>query len=531
LEAYGILSIPLAGRGGSRRGAHGGPMAEILTESFCERCGTRYTFQAAAPRRRGIGRIRTLTRGVKNFVANDNASFAEAMEAARDDEERTASAQQLDAFHETFNFCMGCRQYTCRNCWNSDAGECLSCAPDMSRDVLPPPFPRLAVVEAPEPDRPGRDPSAWPTSDLRPVLIPAVAESFPPTPVRHGRADPAELAETSPGMTNAAPATPGTDLELTPDELSAIQDALARHVGPPAEGPTAAPGSGTPLRVETASGLGRASPPPPSMRCHTPRRNPSLKPAPRPGGSWAVPPAPGAGDDDCLHRPGRDARCRGCRARGPRAGHNHPAGSCRTRARGSRHDRGAGGCRAGSRRARGCRAGGCRAGRCRARGTLASRQACSAARRSRGPAKLADGRARWCAARAADFDTVARDRRPPDRRFHPDRAVGGTSGRGPVGRGAGLGRVQSRPPGRTDFRCRPAGRRPVLCHVRPVALVERPLLPSLRDPPGLIRPAGPGRAARTLPGVRRPLAPALRIQPHARPRGPRPRPPRRGTPG
>ena len=238
-------------------------MAEILTESFCERCGTRYTFQAAAPRRRGIGRIRTLTRGVKNFVANDNASFAEAMEAARDDEERTASAQQLDAFHETFNFCMGCRQYTCRNCWNSDAGECLSCAPDMSRDVLPPPFPRLAVVEAPEPDRPGRDASAWPTSDLRPVLIPAVAESFPPTPVRHGRADPAELAETSPGMTNAAPATPGTDLELTPDELSAIQDALARHVGPPAEGPTAAPGSGTPLRVETASGLGASIAPAP----------------------------------------------------------------------------------------------------------------------------------------------------------------------------------------------------------------------------------------------------------------------------
>ena len=207
LESLRYTLDPAGGAWGLAAGAHGGPMAEILTESFCERCGTRYTFQAAAPRRRGIGRIRTLTRGVKNFVANDNASFAEAMEAARDDEERTASAQQLDAFHETFNFCMGCRQYTCRNCWNSDAGEYLLCAPDMSRDVLPPPFPRLAVVEAPEPDRPGRDASAWPTSDLRPVLIPAVAESFPPTPVRHGRADPAELAETSPGMTNAAPAT------------------------------------------------------------------------------------------------------------------------------------------------------------------------------------------------------------------------------------------------------------------------------------------------------------------------------------
>ncbi len=138
-------------------------MAEILTESFCERCGTRYTFQAAEPRRRGIGRIRTLTRGVKNFVVNNNASFAEAMEAAREDDERTASAQQLDAFHETFNFCMSCRQYTCRNCWNSSAGECLSCAPDLSHEVLPPPFPHLAIVEAPAADHDTTDASAWPS--------------------------------------------------------------------------------------------------------------------------------------------------------------------------------------------------------------------------------------------------------------------------------------------------------------------------------------------------------------------------------
>ena len=253
LESLRYTLDPAGGAWGLAAGAHGGPMAEILTESFCERCGTRYTFQAGAPRRRGIGRIRTLTRGVKNFVANDNASFAEAMEAAREDEERTASAQQLDAFHETFNFCMGCRQYTCRNCWNSDAGECMSCAPDMSQDVLALPFPRLAVVEAPEPDQTGRDASAWPTSDLRPALIPAIAASFSPAPVRDRQPDGTASAETSPGATDARPAAPGTDPELTPDELSAIQDALARHVGRPAEGPTAAPGSGPPLRVEAGS--------------------------------------------------------------------------------------------------------------------------------------------------------------------------------------------------------------------------------------------------------------------------------------
>jgi len=45
-----------------------GPMTEILTESFCERCGTRYTFESVAPRQRRLGRIRVLGSGFKNFV-------------------------------------------------------------------------------------------------------------------------------------------------------------------------------------------------------------------------------------------------------------------------------------------------------------------------------------------------------------------------------------------------------------------------------------------------------------------------------
>ena len=38
-------------------------MAEILTESFCERCGTRYTFESAAPRTAKLKGIRVLSRG------------------------------------------------------------------------------------------------------------------------------------------------------------------------------------------------------------------------------------------------------------------------------------------------------------------------------------------------------------------------------------------------------------------------------------------------------------------------------------
>ena len=91
-------------------------MTEILTESFCERCGTRYTFESSAPRKSRIGRVRMAAKGVKNFVMSDDASLSEAMADARGEEELSATAHQLDAFHKTFNFCLTCRQYTCGDC-------------------------------------------------------------------------------------------------------------------------------------------------------------------------------------------------------------------------------------------------------------------------------------------------------------------------------------------------------------------------------------------------------------------------------
>jgi len=206
-------------------------MAEVLTESFCERCGTRYTFEATGRRRRGLGRIRTLSRGVKNFVSNDDASFSEAMAAAHADDERSQSSQQLDAFHRTFNFCMSCRQYTCGNCWNATAGECLSCAPDMSLEVLPPTFPDLAIggpgvhpSAVAEPAHPNVEASAWPTSDLHAVHTEAVVAGPPAT----------EPMDTS-------------EIELTHEELSAIEGALSRHASRYDAGPTIAEAKDTDL--------------------------------------------------------------------------------------------------------------------------------------------------------------------------------------------------------------------------------------------------------------------------------------------
>ena len=165
-------------------------MAEILTESFCERCGTRYTFESGAPKARLKG-LKVMSRGFRNFVLSDDTSMDEAMAAARNETDREQTSQQLDAFHKTFNFCMSCRQYTCGNCWNEAEGRCLSCAPNLGSEVMPASFANAAAagmigLEDAEPanvqDRNVYDlatapvePLAWPTSDLM-----REAEAAPP---------------------------------------------------------------------------------------------------------------------------------------------------------------------------------------------------------------------------------------------------------------------------------------------------------------------------------------------------------------
>lgn len=149
-------------------------MPEILTESFCERCGTRYTFESAAPRKtRRLGQIKTLSKGMKNWVMSDDTSLDEAMAAARNDDDRELTSHQLDAFHATFNFCMTCRQYTCGNCWNTAEGRCLTCAPHLGHEILPAAFGDQAAFE------PVRiDAEAWPEAESWPVAdlsIPAPA--------------------------------------------------------------------------------------------------------------------------------------------------------------------------------------------------------------------------------------------------------------------------------------------------------------------------------------------------------------------
>ncbi|HUH16601.1 MAG TPA: hypothetical protein VMM85_01505 [Methylomirabilota bacterium] len=152
-------------------------MPDTLTESFCERCGTRYEFKAPT-RLNPLRKTRGFVSGLRNYLTSQDALSDAMTDAIRAEEDQIASAQ-LDAFHESFNFCIGCRQYTCVNCWNESAGRCRSCAPIAGTDDLAervaaslastaPPAPTLAMAPdavASAPDV-ASTPAMWPVSDM-----------------------------------------------------------------------------------------------------------------------------------------------------------------------------------------------------------------------------------------------------------------------------------------------------------------------------------------------------------------------------
>jgi len=243
-------------------------MSELLTESFCERCGTRYTFESGEPetRRPSIKKARVLARGLKHFVLSDD-SLETAMAEGERDEDRERAALQLEAFHQTFNFCMDCRQYTCRDCWNDAEGRCLSCAPAPGR---------IESANAPAASAPtdggsrldallGPGPSAPPAIEAWPL------EAAFALPAGDAVEAPADLDEAAPLAAFATDEEAASGPELT--------------AGPPAEvaaqAEVAAPADGTPM-VETQASAPSVEPaePLPEWRAiepEAPIRAPSLE--------------------------------------------------------------------------------------------------------------------------------------------------------------------------------------------------------------------------------------------------------------
>jgi hypothetical protein len=152
-------------------------MLDTMTESFCERCGTRYEF-AAPEKLTPIRKTRGVISGLKNYIMSQDSLSDSVNDAMRSQAERLAS-RTLDAFHSSFSFCIDCRQYTCANCWNDGAGRCQSCQPlsDLATGAhwLEPANGDMQAA------------TAWPASDLtEPLLLgnldlaePTVAEPEP----------------------------------------------------------------------------------------------------------------------------------------------------------------------------------------------------------------------------------------------------------------------------------------------------------------------------------------------------------------
>jgi len=256
-------------------------MAEILTESFCERCGTRYTFESAAPiAAKRLGKFKVLSKGLKNFVMDDDSSLDEALAAARSEAEGESTSQQLDAFHQTFNFCMSCRQYTCSNCWNEADGRCLTCAPLVGGDILGDQTPTTIGITKGRSGRAAKaaakksvDALAWPTTDLRRFENAAPAPE-PPKPTKRLFEEPA-AAEPQPNATDAEPRPVDDDLvvpEAWPDipslaerlRMVAGRDDVVEAEPTPAAAPDAdaAPVAGTATPAEDAPAAPATDAPP-----------------------------------------------------------------------------------------------------------------------------------------------------------------------------------------------------------------------------------------------------------------------------
>ncbi len=136
-------------------------MTDTLTQSFCERCGTRYTLtepQEAKPEE---------SRGKRGLFGRKAAEPA-------DEPSGPTASPSSDSLAGTFHFCLDCRQYTCSNCWNVEAGACQSCHPP-GEATQPAGGGQARVV------KPATEPTAWPSGDVaRSASAPATTPAASP---------------------------------------------------------------------------------------------------------------------------------------------------------------------------------------------------------------------------------------------------------------------------------------------------------------------------------------------------------------
>jgi len=196
-------------------------VSDSLTATFCERCGTRQEFRAPS----GLGPLRK-TRGfiggLRTYIGGSDA-LSEAMREGMQAQESVVAAAQLDAFHASIHLCIDCRQYTCNECWNVQAGRCRTCAPVIGVDDL---ADRIAAsLTTPATD--ASAPTAVPVFE-HPVATTMAAESWPQAD--HEVYPVSSNGETAPPAFVEVPAEPMRDdapLEVPPALVTVDEEAEA----------------------------------------------------------------------------------------------------------------------------------------------------------------------------------------------------------------------------------------------------------------------------------------------------------------
>ncbi len=179
-------------------------MTDNVIQSFCERCGARFTQPAPLER-----------------PAQPAGMLGRFLRRPADPEGAPADGVALpinEAFGDTFRFCLGCRRYNCQACWNEQEGHCLSCRP-------------LEGQRSAEPDDAERSDVAWVGGVATGPRLTDEARDWPSGDLTHGGPDTVADA-------GAVPAVGGSVTNAP------VADALSATTSPPVTDPPTDPAVG-----------------------------------------------------------------------------------------------------------------------------------------------------------------------------------------------------------------------------------------------------------------------------------------------
>ena len=207
-------------------------MTEILTESFCERCGTRYTFESAAPRRSRIGRVRVVSKGLRNFVMSGREQLlrGDGRRPQRGGAERDrAPARRVP---QDLQLLPHLPPVHVRQLLEPAEGRCLTCSPIPGMERFR--SSRARIAAAPDATRAASSmprraiaaavgPEAWPEADL--AVRPGRRPSLGRCPAGRVQCDLDDAAR--PAMEPSRP-----DVAARPHEAVAARAGTPRPTGP-----------------------------------------------------------------------------------------------------------------------------------------------------------------------------------------------------------------------------------------------------------------------------------------------------------